>query len=249
MSNIDLSIPVTRRWMEFAEDSTIHHRNEEAVDSDTHYGIGDIRLVYRYLIYNDVVGKGHRFFLGGGLLIPSKHSFSENPYQLSDSLKTHTHFALSDGNYKALLEVQYFRRTPALFLFGGTFNAAIPISVGDAGNWAGNEYNLAFYTFLHEQSVLKIGLFSFQLNGVYRTADIWENYENGNDGKIDLTEGGIVNAGIGFSREVGTSTLHLQIQKSVYNTVVPGGDNNATKAEMDAYNISLSLKSRLNLDF
>ena len=94
--------------MEFAEDSTIHHRNEDAVDSDTHYGIGDIRLVYRYLIYNDVVGKGHRFFLGGGLLIPSKHSFSENPYQLSDSLKTHTHFALSDGAFKYIFELQLF---------------------------------------------------------------------------------------------------------------------------------------------
>lgn len=249
-SNVDVSFMAVRRWMEFEGDSvTIHHRDEDAVNTNSNYGVGDIRIKYRYLFINDVVGAGHRLFFGGGLLIPSKHTFTENPYKLSNEKLEHTHFTLSDGNYKALFELQYFRRSEALFLFGGTANAAIPLNASDIGHWAGNEFNLSIYGYLHNQKILNIGLFSILVNGMYRTADKWDNFENGSDGKIDLTQGGIINAGLGYSREIGSSMVHFQVQKSVYNTVVPAGEKKSIQSDMSAINFSISLKSRMSLDY
>ena len=99
---------------------------------------------------------GNRTFIGFGLSIPSDNVLTSDPFFLSELVENggegvnwenghdHRHFALSDGNYKSFIEIQYFnkRKTNPVF-WGIKFNMVLPFKDSDYGYSAGNSYSLA----------------------------------------------------------------------------------------------------------
>ena len=96
--NVSLSQIIGNRTMVWEGDTTtIHHRDE---GSHTNFinavggFLGDTRLLFRYLFYNDGQGAGKRFFIGGGLVLPSKNTITSDPFFLNGEEKSdHRHFA------------------------------------------------------------------------------------------------------------------------------------------------------------
>ena len=127
--NLTISQSLGNRIMTWDGDATtIHHRDEGTSSNfDNAEGglLGDTKFMSRYLIINDGRGAGKRWFLGGGLVIPSKNTLTSDPFFLTGEEKTvHRHFSMSEGVYKGVLEMQYFqkqRANPACM--GGTIRS------------------------------------------------------------------------------------------------------------------------------
>ena len=89
--NLTLSQTIGNRYMNWNGDAkTIHHR-DEGTNSDFLNALGgyfgDTKIIARYLLFNDGVGAGKRFFIGGGLNIPSKATLTSDPYFLNEEEK------------------------------------------------------------------------------------------------------------------------------------------------------------------
>ena len=128
--------------------TTIHHRNE---GSHTNFInavgglLGDTRLLFRYLFYNDGQGAGKRFFIGGGLVLPSKNTLTSDTYFLNGEEKSdHRHFALSDGAYKGIFELQFFKKRLSNPVFiGGTITTEQPLNTNKYGYLASRFFDLS----------------------------------------------------------------------------------------------------------
>ena len=100
--NIETSLNFGIRGMDFIGKENDHHRDESKA------GLGDIRLILRYLSSNVSFGPGTRLFFGGGVIIPSDNTVKKNPFK--KPLEKHTHFDISEGAFKLVGEIQYFKR-------------------------------------------------------------------------------------------------------------------------------------------
>ena len=83
--------------------------------------------------------------------VPPPRSYTailtSSPFFESGEVEPHRHFALSDGTYKGLLELQYFKKTAYNPVFWGLkTEVAIPLSDSDYGYRAGESYNIALTT-------------------------------------------------------------------------------------------------------
>ena len=93
------------------EKESIHHRNESSFSNFVNAKggvLGDTRILFRYLFYNDGAGAGKRLFMGGGIVVPSKNTLTSDPFFLNgDDKVEHRHFSISQGSYKGIFELQY----------------------------------------------------------------------------------------------------------------------------------------------
>lgn len=119
---LTLTQVIGNRSMNWGKDElTNHHRTE---DSSTNFDnadggwLGDTRLKLRYLVLNTGSGEGYRFFLGGGITIPSKNTLTSSPFLNPD--EDHRHFSLSEGAYKGNLEFQLYKKQNNNPVFYGT---------------------------------------------------------------------------------------------------------------------------------
>ena len=140
--------------------NSIHHRSESTntnfVNSNGGY-LGDSKVIANYLVFNDGQGTGKRFYLGAGLIIPSKNTLTSDPFFLNnEDKKEHRHFSLSEGVYKSVFETQYFikRNTNPVFI-GGVFSVTNPIKENKYGFKSSAVYDLALTGFTKEISWLK----------------------------------------------------------------------------------------------
>ncbi|MBH50592.1 MAG: hypothetical protein VYB52_03375 [Candidatus Neomarinimicrobiota bacterium] len=122
-----------------SKEKSIHHRTESShSDFDNAHGniLGDTDILLRYLVKNAGHGEGLRFFIGGGLVVPSKSVLTSDPFFLNnkEEVKEHRHFSLSSGAYKYILEQQVFikRETNPVF-YGGFILYKNPISESEYG--------------------------------------------------------------------------------------------------------------------
>ena len=81
------------------DSTTIHHRNESSLSNFVNAAggiLGDTRVLFRYLLFNDGQGAGKRVFFGGGFILPSKNTLTSDPFCLSgEEVVEHRHFSLS----------------------------------------------------------------------------------------------------------------------------------------------------------
>ena len=151
--NITISQKIGHRQMTWkTKAKSIHHRNEGTSSNfQNALGgfLGDAKISANYLIFNDGQGVGKRFYIGCGLIIPSKNTLTSDPFFLSNEQKTeHRHFSLSEGSYKNTFETQYFikRNTNPVFI-GGVFSITKPIKENQYGFKSSTNYDFSFTGF------------------------------------------------------------------------------------------------------
>mgnify|MGYP003975727917 FL=1 len=233
--NLSVDVMTGNRSMDFYPDANIHHRDENKM------GIGDTRITLRYLIENTTFGPGQRVFIGGGLVIPSKNSLTENPFKLGESGETHTHFDLSEGVVKAHTEFQYFRRSEGSISPGGVLKVEIPLETNQYGFKAGIQLSGAILVYFHTQSFWS-GIPFLHMLGQYRNPDIWDGEEAPNSGGSVLQIGG----GLTFSKNgyLLTGSARVPIY---FNASVAGQEEKDVSNRTDVWGGSLSIRKTINL--
>lgn len=239
--NLTISKTIGKRTMGWNSDSsTIHHR-DEGTDSDFLNAVGgamgDTKLMLRYLVFNDGLGPGKRWFLGSGIVIPSKNTLTSDPFFLSGEDATdHRHFSLSDGVYKQILEIQFFKkRTLSPVFIGGTLMAEIPLLENKYGFKSSQLYDLSLTAF--SKLIPKINA-SLGGNIIVRhtTPSYWNGLESPNSRATIVTLGG------GTLWNLSVGGIGLTIQKPFF----VGGAFSGIEGEVDqrigAWQLSLSYR-------
>ena len=239
--NVSLSQIIGNRTMVWEGDTTtIHHRDE---GSHTNFinavggFLGDTRLLFRYLFYNDGQGAGKRFFIGGGLVLPSKNTITSDPFFLNGEEKSdHRHFALSEGAYKGIFELQFFkkRNTNPVFI-GGTITTEQPLNTNKHGYLASRFFDLSFSALSKEFS--KLG-FALSTSAVIRhsTQAFWNEKPAPNSRSTMLTLG----LGLIWNLKVGGVAINLQ--RPFFLDGRFSGIEGDVEQRVSAYQISLSYR-------
>jgi len=213
--NITISQSIGNRYMNWnGGETTIHHRDEGTHTSFLNAiggYFGDTEIVGRYLFFNDGVGAGKRFFVGGGLKIPSKSTLTSDPFFLNgEQQKEHRHFSLSEGVYKTILEAQlFFKRDLNPVFFGGTFKAEIPIKDNSYGFTGSSLYSASFSSLTKEIKLIK-GSLGLRSSLRYTTKAYWNGKEAPNSQAVIFTAGG------GGVWGLKSGTLGVNISKPIF---------------------------------
>jgi hypothetical protein len=209
--NLSFTQVVGSRYMGWeGNTTTIHHRNEGShtnfVNAVGGY-LGDSKFLLRYLVLNDGQGAGKRFFLGGGVIIPSKNTVTSDPFFLNGEEKTdHRHFSMSEGVYKGVFELQYFKKRNLNPVFvGGAVTTELPMRTNKYGYKASEYYNLSLSALTKEIPKFKIAL-SSSLLFRYSTLAYWNNKPAPNSDSNTLTAG----IGLILPARLGGITIGLQ---------------------------------------
>lgn len=213
--NLTLSQSLGSRYMSWNGDTTTIHHRDEGTNSDFLNAIGgymgDTKIIARYLLFNDGAGAGKRFFVGGGLNIPSKSTLTSDPYFLNEEEKTeHRHFSLSEGAYKLILESQFFRKRDLNPVFlGGTITSEIPLKENKYGFKASKSYNISLSALTKEVNIIK-GSLGFMSNFRYTSKAYWNGKEAPN------SEAAILNVGGGGLWNFSSGVFGVNIQKPFF---------------------------------
>lgn len=239
--NLSLTQVMGSRYMGWEGNATtIHHRNE---GSHTNFAnafggyLGDSKFLLRYLVLNDGQGEGRRFFLGGGIVVPSKNTLTSDPFFLNGEEKVdHRHFSMSEGVYKGVFELQYFKKRNSNPVFiGGAVTTELPLGTNKYGYKASEYYNLSLSALTKELPKLKLAL-SSSLLFRFSTLAYWNNKPAPNSDSKTLT------AGIGAILPARFGGITIGVQKIFFL----GGRFGLIEGEVDqrvsAYQLSLGYR-------
>ena len=243
--NFTLGQSIGNRNMTWDGDTTtIHHRDESTGSNfkNAEGGImGDTRLMFRYLVFNDGQGAGKRWFLGSGLVIPSKNTLTSDPFSLGGEGKVHRHFSISEGVYKGLLEMQYFKKQMINPVFiGGTIMAELPINKNNYGYTASQLYDLSLTVFSKLIPAIS-GSLGGSLIARHTTEAYWNGVAAPNSRATVITIGG----GVLWDTKIGG--VSLNIQKPFFVSGSFSGIEGAVEQRVDAWQVSLSYRRLLNI--
>ena len=223
---------------------TIHHRDEGShTDFSNALGglLGDSRIMARYLVYNDGQGPGKRLFLGTGLIVPSRNTLTNDPFFLNEEAKTeHRHFSITDGVYKAVLEMQLFKKqmTTPVFI-GGTVSAVLPLIENEYGFQASKSYDLSIVAFTKLIPAIK-GSAGANLAVVHTTEAEWNGI------KAPNSRATVITTGFGFLWNLGVGGFALNIMKPFFVEGAFSGIEGELEQKVGAWQISLSLRRILS---
>lgn len=213
--NLTISQSIGNRYMNWSgKNETIHHRDEgthtDFLNAIGGY-LGDTEILGRYLFLNDGAGNGKRFFVGGGLKIPSKSVLTSDPFFLNnEDKKEHRHFSLSEGVYKTVLETQlFFKREKNPVFFGGTFKVELPIKENKYGFSASQLYSFSISSLTKEMKFIS-GSLGGRVSLRHTTKAYWNGKVAPNSQATILTIGG------GGIWAFGSGTLGINIGKPVF---------------------------------
>jgi len=236
---------------------SVHHRTETSLDDFVNAKgglLGDSKLLFKYLLYNTGHEAGNRMFLGFGLLMPSDNVLTSDPFFLEEDENNdgvaweedgheHRHFALSDGNYKGLLELQYFNKRATNPVFWGIkLGAAIPFQDSNYGYKAGKSYNAALSTlFKPDMKIITnpIGI-SLGLMLLHAGQGYWEEF------KDPTSLSTILIPSVGAIWKSGNGTLSLNMQKPLLIDGVGAGSENTLNNTFDAIEITIGYRHTLD---
>ena len=257
--NVNYTQLIGIRGMEWGpHEESVHHRTETSLEDfvNAKGGIlGDGKFLFKYLLHNTGHEEGNRLFLGIGMSVPSKNVLTSDPFFLEEQQNTgdvnwsedghdHRHFALSDGNYKGLLELQYFNKRKNNPVFWGIkLDSAIPFRDSDYGYKAGKSYSLALSALFKPNTKIvsnPIGI-SSGLVLLHAGQGYWGSF------KDPTSISTILIPTIGGIWEVGNGTLSLNIQKPILIDGVGTGSENTLNNSFDA--IELTIGYRYALDY
>ena len=225
--------------------TTVHHRDENSLSdfiNATGGLIGDTRLMFRYLLYNDGQGSGRRLFFGGGLVFPSKNTITSDPFFLNGEDKTkHRHFSISEGVQKGVLELQYYKkRTTTPVFIGGSITMETPLSENEYGYRASQLYD-ANITALTKK-ISKIGASVGGNLSIRQTTQSYWNQKPSPNSKAT-----IFSPGISFLWNIKMGGLALGIQKPIFiYGGMSGTESENLDQEMNAWQITLSYRRVLD---
>ena len=246
--NITLSQSLGNRYMNWSGDTTtIHHRDE---GTQTNFinaiggWMGDTRVTMRYLIFNDGAGNGKRFFVGTGLVIPSKSTLTFDPFFLNgEQKKEHRHFSLSEGVYKWVLETQIFKkRSSNPVFFGGTLTSEFPLNESKYGFKASQIHSVSLNALTKPIEKINASL-GFRADLRYSTKAFWNEIESPNSEAIILTLGG------GGLWSFSSGVLGLNIGKPFFLSGAFAGIESEGEQGQKVNTWSLSISFRKVFDF
>jgi len=161
----------------------------------------------------------------------------------NDGEHNHRHFALSDGNYKGLLELQYFNKRKNNPVFWGIkFNMSRPFKDSDYGYAAGDSYNLALSALFKPTKKIftnPIGISS----GVF-LVNAQRGYWNGLPDPTSKST--VLIPSIGAIWEYGKGTVSLNFQKPFLISGYGAGSENALNNKFDAIEITIGYRYALD---
>ncbi len=238
--NLSLSQVVGSRIMGWDGDTTtIHHRNEKShTDFINAIGgyFGDSKLIFRYLFLNDGQGAGKRFFLGGGIIIPSKNTITSNPFLLGEENSEHRHFAMSEGVYKGVFELQYFKkRTLNPVFVGGSITTEIPLGQNQHGYKSSQYYNMSLSALTKELPQIGFALSSSLLFRHSTTAS-WNNKLAPNSESTTLA------VGVGFIMPSKLGGITISLQRLFFLNGRFSGIEGEVDQKVSAYQLSLGYR-------
>ena len=249
----------------YGQSLTVHHRTECSSDSFYDEGkkiafggiLGDTRLNFRYLLFNQGKGPGNRLFFGFGIDIPSKNVITESPWLKSNhddddstpkTYTPHRHFYLSDGAYKLNMEIQYFKKRFKYPVFwGGTLSINTPLNDSKYGFSPSTRYQISLLAMSGSTKFKKIKLGNLSLSSIGLTLTIahatrskWRNLGDTPNSKSILYVPGI---NILISTKNGGG-FGINITRGFEEYI---SDNPSDiKEETDIYGISLTYRKVLN---
>ncbi|MBH30830.1 MAG: hypothetical protein CMG71_02430 [Candidatus Marinimicrobia bacterium] len=233
--NLQLNVTGGNRRMNFPGVPNIHHRSEGRT------GLATTKVMLRYLVSNRDFGPGDRFFLGLGLSIPSKQTLKEDPFALGKLGREHTHFAMSEGVYRSVGEIQFFRRTEeSPFLLGFVGRLEIPLGPSEYGYLPGTELAVAGMNYWQGKDLIG-GMPYFIVTGQFRMEDYWDGVVSPNSGAT------IIQAGGGLVWNVGESLISLNIQVPVVFETNMVGVSAPVDSKTDVWLASLSIRKMFDL--
>ena len=200
--NLEMAFTGGTRGMDFAGNPNIHHRDESVK------GLADTRITLRHLVLNEAFGPGERIFLGAGLILPSKNTLMEDPYNPDVEDPEHIHFSLSEGVYKTSVELQYFKRTHSSIFYGSVLRWTTPVTQNQYGFLSGSQLDVSVMAYLQSRSILK-GMPFLAISGLFRTSDYWKGIEAPNSGAS------IVQIGVGEIWKVGNNVVSFSVRAPI----------------------------------
>jgi hypothetical protein len=225
--------------------TTVHHRDENSLSdfiNATGGLLGDTRLMFRYLLYNDGQGSGRRLFFGGGLVFPSKNTITSDPFFLNGEEKTkHRHFSISEGVQKGVLELQYYKkRTTTPVFIGGSITVEIPLSENEYGYQASQLYDASITALT--KNISKIGA---SLGGNLSIRQTTQAHWNGKPSPNSKAT--IFSPGISFLWNIKMGGLAVGIQKPIFiYGGMSGTESENLDQEMNAWQITFSYRRVLD---
>ena len=244
--NITITQVLGNRAMTWGgEKESIHHRNESSVSNfiNAKGGVlGDTRFIFRYLFYNDGSGAGQRLFVGSGLIVPSKNTLTSDPFFLSEGDKTeHRHFAISQGAYKGVFELQYYKKRMVSPVFvGGSLTIEEPISENQYGYKDSRLYD-ASVTCLSKT----IKGFPFSLGGNlalrHTTRAYWDGFPSPN------SKATIFSPGVSLLWNLSVGSIAFGLQKPIFlSGGLAGTDSEDLDQKLNAWQLSISYRRILS---
>jgi hypothetical protein len=243
--NFTFSQILGNRIMTWDGDTTTIHHRDEGTESNFKNAVGgimgDSRFMFRYLVFNDGQGAGKRWFLGGGVVVPSKNTITSDPFFLGGEEKTdHRHFSMSEGVYKGVLEMQYFKKQMANPVFmGGTIMAELPINDNNYGYRASQLYDLSLTVFSKQIPVI-----NGSLGGSLITRHTTESYWNGVAAPNSRST--IITAGCGLLWNMKIGGIGINIQKPFFVGGTFSGIEGEVAQKVGAWQISFSYRRLLS---
>lgn len=243
--NMTLGTTLGQRTMAWNGDTiTIHHRDEgtsrDFINAVGGY-LGDTKLMFRYLVFNDGQGPGKRLFMGGGFILPSKNSLSSDPFFLNGEEKTdHRHFALSEGAQKGCFELQFFKKqmTNPVFM-GGTFYVEKAMGENKYGFKASDIFDLSLTAFSKMIPAIN-GSLGANVITRHTTKAYWNDIEAPN------SRATLVTVGLGGLWNLGIGGVSLNIQKPFFIEGAFSGIEGELSQRVDAWQVSLSYRRLLD---
>ena len=232
--NLQVNVTGGNRTMNFPGVPNIHHRSEGRT------GLATTKVMLRYLVSNRDFGPGDRFFLGFGLSIPSEQTLKEDPFSLGKQGLDHTHFAMSEGVYRSVSEIQFFRRTESPFVLGIVGRLEVPLGPSDYGYLPGTELAVAGMSYWQGKNLFG-GMPYFLITGQFRMEDHWDGVVSPNSGAT------IIQAGGGLVWSVGESLITFNVQAPVVFETNMVGEAAPVDSRTDVWITSLSLRKMFDL--
>jgi len=150
-------------------------------------------------------------FIGAGLIVPSKNSLDENPFNPDSTDPEHIHFSLSEGVYKTSVELQYFKRTHSSIFYGSVLRWTTPVTQNKYGFISGSQLDVSLMAYLQSKSIFK-GMPFLTISGLFRTPDYWNGENAPNSGAS------ILQIGVGEIWKIGNNVVSISVRTPIIFT-------------------------------
>jgi len=258
--------PFIKRCMDWHRDEVSDHHRNECSDTDFYDDdgnlqarggiLGDTQFKFRYLVKNVGKGLGNRFFIEGGLIVPSYYTLLSDPFFLKEKAEGtyneledhfHRHFSVSDGTYKASFGLEFFQKRSTYPVFWGlTSRLYYPLGKNDYGFLSSVNYDLSLFLLSGPPIVHDMKSQSFQLNSIGLGLNIkHSDFAEWNGLEVPNSKSTAVTPMLSFTfSSLNRGTLGFSINVSDVSTFAAGDD--VIAGETNIWGFSFSYRKSLD---